>query len=760
MATHNKKNAIESANALKEGQDAALDIKLLARAIKELNVSRTNTGMYPPDHPQISRGIERAHEIMQKLNASWPTLTLGVTKNGLLLGGEQLDPKSAVFREFATALSSRGIASVTFTSGLSREELVVFNRIATTDPVDIRDAGGVSRIVSKAGLSHIILQALDYRYFHLTEEEEISQASRKVSREKPTDLWNEFVGHLTSGKLASDGHERVLESWGNVDPIRLAGLINEEGLDPAALLGSYEVIITKHLSRESDPQTLEKLNTLLRNLRPELKRQFLSVTFEQLNQKPAELLKGFSEDIVLEMLRQANEEGREISPTLLAMVRELSMDGVMAALPQGALAKGDQEAAPELSSEQLTHLFDREDYEDYVDAEYSSTLENLSGAREEGGAGGGEVPSESLQESETNEESSTPQAVARLEGFREAVDDGALASRICFILLALMGKDPEPDDYQLFTEKIVEFAPDLLLNEDFELLLRIILTLRQHVSKKSAALAQVAGKALQSLTGPDFIAQLVNAFVSCRKRKTHEATTLMLALGDSCVGNLLDLYVKEDFPASNRVLANLIRQFGRIGLEEAYQRLGDIREHVVRNLLMFIQKNGEAASIPHIRPLMAHLSHWARMDALATLLSLGDSEAMVFLRRALRSKVPEESSQAIALAGSYRAVEVVNDLLGMMKTTVFRKSAYKRNEEIIKALGRIGDPKAIPILVKMARRTWSFFPSEHKRVKVNLFDSLSGYPPECLNQLIEIGEHSADYRISKICMAMSKSIKQ
>ena len=72
-------------------------------------------------------------------------------------------------------------------------------------------------------------------------------------------------------------------------------------------------------------------------------------------------------------------------------------------------------------------------------------------------------------------------------------------------------------------------------------------------------------------------------------------------------------------------------------------------------------------------------------------------------------------------------------------------------ENIIKALGHIGDPRAIPLLEKLARTFFTFYPKCHFQMKVVLFESLIHYPPQKITTLITIGKKLKDKRISKIC---------
>jgi hypothetical protein len=757
MAAHKQKNSKKVADILPESLRGPQDVKLLTQAIKELNVSRTKAGMYPPDHPEITRSIDRAYSILRKLNETWASLTLGVTKDGLLLAGERLDPRSTVFKDFAVALSRRDIASITLIKGLRQEELHRFHQIMNTDPEEIREAGGVNEMMRHANMNHILIQTVDYRHFHLTEEEEIAQIASKESGGRHVDIWQSFVQHLISGRLAKEGQGTAMDSWGSVDPLQLSQFINEHRFDPNRAIRIYEDIIRSQLGQVCDLQTMEKLNTLLHNLRPELRRQFLSVTFDNVRDGENELLGGFDDELVLEMLQNANDEGREISPTLLALVHELSSVAGPSPVASGQGWSGQSFGdSGTLSPEQFRKLFDRESYESYVDPEYSSTLEHLSGVRGRAGTAYRVSEAESkLPEKQRSSAASNRMADLAPE-FQAALDEGQQIIRISGILVSLMGQGVDGEEYEAFAGKLVEYAPELLNSGEFELLLQIVKTLRRHTTSMPTVISGIAEKSLASFTDSYFVSKTAQAFKNCRGRKIQELSAFFMALGSSCVPKLMDMYALQEFPASDRALAGLLMHFREAAVEEAQARLTDPRVHVVRNLLAFIQSNGDRSCIPTVTPLLRHESHHVRSDALSILLSYQDDGILEPLRTALRSKIREESSIAVMLAGLHRVGEVVEDLVRLIKLTVFRRLDHKRNEEILRALGRIGDPKAMPVLEKLAKKSWVLYPSDFLQVKLALFESLSGYPEEHLTTLLTIGRRSKDYRIRNVCSTMQR----
>jgi hypothetical protein len=148
---------------------------------------------------------------------------------------------------------------------------------------------------------------------------------------------------------------------------------------------------------------------------------------------------------------------------------------------------------------------------------------------------------------------------------------------------------------------------------------------------------------------------------------------------------------------------------------------------------------------------LEHEDQNVRTDVLEALLKFKDPWAVIGLRKAFGSRDRGVSSRAFFVAGSYQVADVAQDLVSMIKRVILFKSDYQVNEEIIRALGQIGDPCAIPVLEKLARTTRTFYPKKLSHMKVVLFRSLAGYPNEYLTALLNIGKESSDERILRTC---------
>jgi hypothetical protein len=726
-------------------REIPLDARLLSEAVIELNISRKNVGIYPPGHIQIVNSINRAYVLLQKMFEIRDEMTLGVAKDTLLVGSDYLDQKNPVYRDFALSMNQQGVAAVTFIRGLDKEELVRFHRILTTKTDDIRAAGGIEKVMSDAGIPHIKIVAVDYSSFHVTEEQEISRPEAKIEEGAGSHVWQDFVSHLSAGTLAAPGQGVSIAEAEQIDPSELARLLNERKLDANTAIESYDHIIStyvrgaaekKQLTSEQS-RTLKRMNALLKDLHPELRKQFLSVAFNRLSTRtnaPAdaeEVLGGFTDDMVIEMIEQANAEGREISPSLAGLVGKLTQahNDARAGQPAGTFKRPPQDSvAQAVLPEHMQKLFDREKYEEFVSDEYQAMLKQLS----EGVA----VTVEPFP----------------LEDYLKTLEDDRLDFQIGRALLAFLEENIDEEDYKEFAQKLLSIMPQFLDSGNFELLWDVFETLRRHASEKPVkGIRDIAEETRKFFTNPDFIIRALKAFELWMHDKGQEAVGLLQALGSDTIPGLLDIYSKDESVGGRRILFNLLCLFGDPAVREAQKRLRDPRVYFVRNLLILIRRAGTPSSIPSIKPLLQHQDPKVRIEAIGALLKFKEPGAVSVLRTAIHDKDPDFAADAVTLAGQYRIADATEDVLSKLKRVILFETDYAENEEIIRALGNIGDPRAIPDLEKLAKASWSLYPQSLLHMKETIYTSLSRYPRESIVRLVKLGERLNSEAIRRVC---------
>jgi hypothetical protein len=744
-------------------RELPLDTRLLSEAVIELNISRKNVGIYPPGHVQITSSIERAYSVLLRLFEIREDMTLGVAKDTLFVGQDYFDQRNPVYRDFALSLNNQGIAAIMFIRGLVRDELVRFHRIITTKPEEIRANGGIAAVVDEAGIPHIRVIPIDYDSFHLTEEDEIfkaqsrtvAQAAEKAADKPAGGLWMDFVSLISAGTLARPGEGVSMKDATVIDPAELAKLLNEKRLNPAAAVKTYDTIISSHMRSKAEKrptreqsETLRNMNALIEDLHPDLRKQFLSSAFKNLSENPAgagteEVLGGMTDDLIVDMLRQASAEGREISPSLtgmlskLANIRDTTRQRGRERPQQATAERPRRTMAPDFLPEQMENLFKREKYEHYVEEEYDRMLKHVS------------------ERAETMAASKATKFPVR--EYLRSFENEHLDFQIGRAVVAFMEEKIDEEDYREFAKKLASLVPDLLKSGNFSLLIDILTTLRWHLTDKQADGCRTSAmEVLGILWQPDFIARSVAAFDSWAQSKARPAGEFLLALGPATLPGLLDLYAADASPGGRRVVFDLLAAFGEPAVAEALKRLGDPRPHYVRNLLMLLRRAGTRSVLAQVRPLLKHADVRIRLEALAVLLRFKDAAANDLLRREILSKDPDVASQAAFLAGQYRVSAVVDNLRALLKGTILFESDYAVNEELIRALGEIGDPRAVPDLEKLARSTFSLHPAAMARMKQTLFASLGQYPREKIRTLLQIGERSGDEQVRKECRKLAE----
>ncbi|MFO7560552.1 MAG: HEAT repeat domain-containing protein [Desulfobacterales bacterium] len=714
----------------------------LAEALIELHFTRKNVLIYPDGHAQVEQSIERSIHALNQIFQSREKLTITIAEDTLLVGKELLDPKNKLFKELSIPLKQHDIVSVTFLKGIEKEELLRFLRLISNRPEIVREKGGIQLFAATLSLANIRIQTVDFSKLHLTEEKEIRIDRTGGEKKQPSTIWHDFVTSLTAGTLSDSEESLPFLDLNQVNPIELAHFLNEQNVDATSDSLIFEKFIMNHFSNISDgeiadPQDLQRmdnLNQLLQNLNPEIRSQFLRAVFDHCNPdagtpKGKKILEGLGENLVLEMLHQANTEGKEISPALMSFVKKMANLNI-------SEDKNFEERAPEIQLDTAKELFKREDYEHFVEKTYRDLLRDLS--------------------DRTNIEK-TDDETFNLEEHQKTLEDNYLDSQIARVLTAFVEEDIEPEEYLDYSKRIVSISQKINPEgpEYFSFLKEIFLTFQMHAIHRShPKLQTIAREYLKEFRKPLFIAMTVAAFDKLQDQRSSDASDFLVMLGPKIVPEAVNLYAKKENPEKAAPLIEILSNFREMATLEAQKRINDPRPAVVRNLAILIRKLGNQEIVSNLAGLLNHHDENVKLEALSALLKFKIPEAGDFLRQLLRSNQPEVVSNAIRLAGHYRVQETANDLNKMIRRVMLFQSAITQNEELIKALSLIGNPDTIPFLQKILKTSFTLYPKALSRMKQTLFETLEGYPQKDIFPLLEIGMQLKNEKIKELCQEL------
>ncbi len=655
-----------------------LDTRLLSDAVIELNISRHNVSIYPRNHPIVDRSLRKAYEHFEKLFEFSTEITVSIAKDTLIVDDQALDKKHPVYKEFAMSLSNMNIATVTFIKGLTLDELYSFHQFL------IEDSGAstseqIQGRINEYGFTHIRMELIDYSAFTLDAE----GGGEKESGEK-IPLWEKYIYGLLHGGLETGGDPAELRE---VTPEMLASAINrfESGKINS---DSYDRVISSYVRKTSEiaftAGELRKLIQFIDNLKPELKRQFLSSAMHSISQDietARKALRDMNVNEVIHLLELANEQMLMIPDALKNIMGKFAM---IARQRQVITHVGTGIVDDDIHfSEEISSLLSEANFKQFVSEAYRKEILKIIDY---------DTPVEDIE---------------ILNKYNHQWSDEYLEGVYHHILLDLISPERAAlltdDDRRHFTGLLVQKAESLLETGRFVEIVHTILALEDLAGYDDKDLGEDKETGIEVFHSPPFLQKVAEA-VRIMGRQSRDSVFLLCDyLGAKLIPFLLDSLIEEDSQAVRRFLITLIVRSGTEALPLVSAHLDDDRWFVKRNMLFIlselIEKHPlEDTLIKKIRKLCRYPNLKVSVEALKCLMKAGDEYGIKTLREHLASDDDETVSKALSVAGNFRVSDVVPELLQMLSKKAIKGSDLEDKIPVVRALGRIADPRALPAL--------------------------------------------------------------
>jgi hypothetical protein len=700
-----------------EKEKLPLDARLLSESVIEFNISRRSVGLYPPGHAIITNSIERAYELLEKLFELRTSITLGIAKDSLVIDDNILDKKNPVYAECALSFHDKGLAGITFIAGLEKEEIVKLHELLT-----LKDGPSGKELIEqaeKSGINHIRFSPIDYSTFRFVED--------AVSTGDSEDgIWKDYVYGLLSGKLTGEDYAGGILS---IPPEKIAEIINKTGADGEirgdAQTESYDRVITSYLRSKGEeklsPASMDKLFLLIDNLNPNIKKQFLSKTFENISvdiPTVENMLRDMTADGFEQIVRIFAEHDSMVPDTLKNVIDKLTSIKADASFGFDMLYHDSAVVHDIELGEELMGLFDEDHFKSFVSSEYQGDLDKMLKAKQFSDR---EVSIEELN----------------AEGREDVIDK--VTSEV--MLEVLEADIITRDDYLNVLTKLSEFAKEFVETGRFEEALAIYNTLYTH-TLSGAHTHEAASSLTYFFRSEPFISSFVEAIRLWGRNKRQEVIRLARVLKAELINPLIDALQEEKDASIRRFLLSVLSELGTDVVPEAAKRLKDERWFVVRNMLYLIRECGNEKYVKYIRKFAKHADKRICVEAVKALLHFKTNDSIPYLKVHLQSKDEELREQAIRLSGTYRVREAIPALLALLQKKDLLGSETLQKISIVKALGDIGDPRALEALNNILQSKSVFYKRGLKELKMETLKSLSKYPPSSVKSLIEVGRKS------------------
>lgn len=698
-----------------EREKLPLDARILGDAIIELSISRRNVSVYPKGHPSIEGSLNRAFELLQRLFELRPEITIAIAKDTIIVDDYFLDRKNPVYKEFAVHLSSMNIASLTFISGLSKDELYQFDQILS-EGTKKADANVIQETLKKRNITHIIIRFIDYGAFSFCEG--------KTEKEAPSrHIWERYIYGLLEGALQTEEESDAIQ---DIPPEILANFLNKSVAGDIKE-ETYDSIITTYIRRSKEKSfsgtELTRILDFINGLRPELKRQFLSSALKSVPKDRdvvENALKDISANKVIEFLAIINKQKIAVPDALKNLLDKFS--GLQSGSTEDLIFGKGLIADDIFLSPDVTNLLNEGKFQTFVTDTYQKEIEKLLNFDAK------EIVTEKLDELH-----------------RECSDEYLEKDFNLIILELFLSNTISEEDAGFFIDTLKGQAMQFIETGQYGQVLKIFMVLESDALNKR--FPRVTQEIIQYFNSPEFISQFIDSLRIIGRQMRNEALLLCDCYSERIIPPLMDALSGEDSQVVRRFLISLITYFGDMSVPEAIKRLEDPRWFVKRNMLFILKECGGNEVIPHVRPYCNHENKKISFEAIRLLLKIGDSHGIDALRRHLESESGEVVEQAIAITGSFRVKEALPNLLQMLKKKSISGADLLEKIPIIRALGQIGDPGALNAIRDVLSSKSFLFKGAVEKLKEEVYMALRNYPYEDIKDLIEAGLKSRNEQI-------------
>jgi HEAT repeat protein len=205
--------------------------------------------------------------------------------------------------------------------------------------------------------------------------------------------------------------------------------------------------------------------------------------------------------------------------------------------------------------------------------------------------------------------------------------------------------------------------------------------------------------AIHRVSTRSVIEELVQRLGKARteEERTGLRSTLLHVGADTVTPLVRELVAATDLSA-RRSYRDALVALDQVGVALLEDMIGDERWFVVRNMVGILGEIRSADAVEHFRRTVEHSDARVRRETILALAKIGGEEAVPLLAKGLNDREASLRSAAALGLGLTKLPVAVGPLLNRLPL----ESDLEAVVEIVRALGRVGDPRAVPVLAERA----------------------------------------------------------
>ncbi|HVN30477.1 MAG TPA: HEAT repeat domain-containing protein [Thermoanaerobaculaceae bacterium] len=221
-----------------------------------------------------------------------------------------------------------------------------------------------------------------------------------------------------------------------------------------------------------------------------------------------------------------------------------------------------------------------------------------------------------------------------------------------------------------------------------------------------AATSDAEARRVASETG---VPAAIRAFKAYDRSHHADLSAVLVALGESALPAVLDALADEESLAVRKRLLEVVARQGELAFPYLIPLLDDPRWFVVRNAAFLLRRLGHPDAPRLLKSRLARSQPKVVAEILKALVELRDPDWYPLMLQSLDSPDEERRRVALDVASRIRHPDVVNALLERLSARIGGRLREPFSVDLIRALGRLRDPAALPALREvLAMRQWRF----------------------------------------------------
>ncbi len=686
------------------------DKPLLTCFLHELNISRRQLSLYPPEHPQIVTSINRTLDILGDLFFSHQVITLGIAPDALYFEQLWLDKEDPAHREFANFFSAAGIASISFRRGLNGPELIRLNQLLCSNQKAPETLASLDNQLEQQQIEHISLVPIDYDAF---------QANLDLTQQEPAtgnQLWENFLHGLHSGILDFGDSDSTIDLAAIADIFnqKLVGSQMEREQSSRSINSFIENSIQATTNTQS-PASNEKLSVLLDKLSPDAQQEFLNYAFQALDHhqdKAPDILRKIPQHLIQNTIAGKDRQSLNLSSRLFGLINNLASTPVQ--VFQHNIKTKSAPLSNEMVRARLDVLFSEERQDLYMPDSYQSALHNILSDNNIVGT----IPDDEKQK------------------LKEQIENHSVEENCTAIIFELLQNQLDPEHEKAIEQNLLELSRFFLDIGDFVSLRAIHNNWSEYLYRGNATASIFNEKVLSNHTQPTFIAEVLEGIDLWGEEKHQEIADYIIAVGEPYSEPVIEYLGFAPKWSERQLWMDILEGIGGDAQQMIVRSLKDERWYLVRNLLIILGKDLDPNNLKVILRLIEHPHPKVRIEVIRNLFRCNPATANRQLLKELISHDPETQSAAIQIADLSRDPKILSILHKNLETPITNDTELELKKQIVKTLTRIGHKESLPILRRILQKQGLLVSRRIKQLQIEILQNLALFPGASVEKLL------------------------